>query len=583
MDYKTFTKSQYSLLQNVLILLGASCLISLIPIFIFGITVGHDPGYYYISYESFKHHVNGGEIYPRWLSDINAGYGGANFYFYQPFLFYLLYVLDALTLFTLSTNHILTLGITTCLFLSGLTFFIFAQKYTSPKPAVVLALIYMVIPYHLWWDLYERKALTEFAAYIWIPLIFYSIDKDMFKKPKNITCYGLAYAALIMTHLPSALITSFAILFYGLFQSIKQRTIPAVLLFNIRLGFLSLLGIGVAAIYLYPALTLLEHVNYAYLWTDFYDYKNHFLMPAGTYDGHSIYNGEISGMPGYLFTLATSQIVLCGLVFYTFYKKTDLQTNKDFMLFFGLALACFLMMNPISNIIWEGFPLLQRIQFTWRLMIMMDFITLALLCSVFSEKLQENPISKLVIVITAFILIFTSLISVVFISTLKGLPPQDAIDFRYAVKRLTEEHIPTNNGKGVALNDVFRNKPPEFLIVTSGQAKTSYEPYAARHFKIQVNARTPATIQVRQFMFPAWHLVKIENGKNSHIQLSAIEPHGLITFNIPAGKHSLELRLSYFKEEYHGFMISVFCLCALLLFGYSHKNTLNTQRSFKTN
>ncbi|MDH5722521.1 MAG: hypothetical protein OEY94_04260 [Alphaproteobacteria bacterium] len=552
-------------LKDTLILMGAACLTALIPILIFGITAGHDPGYYFISYESFKHHINGGEIYPRWLSDINAGYGGANFYFYHPFLFYLFYLLDAFTFFLLSTNQLIALGITLCLFLSGCSFYIFAQCYTNAKFALVFALIYMLLPYHFWWDLYERKALTEFAAYIWVPLIFYFLNTSILKNPKTMAGYSLSYAALILTHLPTALLTSIAVLFYGLYQSTKSGSLSGFITFNIKLGFFSLLGIGLSTIYLLPALSLLEHVNYAYLWTDFYDYKNHFIMPAGTYGENSAYNGEIVGMPGYLFTLAASQLILCVIIFFMLYKKPDLIGNKDFMLYSALALICFVMMNPISTIIWEAFPILQRVQFTWRIMVIMDFVTLALLCSIFSQRFIEATFSKLILIITGFILVFTTFTSVIFISTLGGLPSQEAINFRYEIKRLTEEHIPVNNGKAVSLNDVLEFRPPEFLVVTSGVAETSYEPYAARHFKIKVKAQTPATIQVRQFMFPAWRIIDRFTGDVSSHQynLRATGPFGLMTFDVPAGEHNLEIRLSYFKEEYHGLMISVLSLLLL--------------------
>lgn len=552
--------------KNALILLAVPCLTALIPILLFGITHGHDPGYYFISYESFKHHINGGEFYPRWLSDINAGYGGANFYFYQPLLFYFFYALDALTFFLLTTNHLIALGITICLFLSGLSFYTFARRYTTAQFALIFALIYMFLPYHFWWDLLERKALTEFAAYIWIPLIFHFLHKDMFNNPKHMAGYALAYAALITTHLPTALLTSIAILFYGLYQSAKYKTSHTALQFNIKLGLLSLIGIGITAIYLVPALSLLEYVNYEYLWSEFYDYKNHFIMPAGTYDGHFVYNGEITGMPSYLFTLAISQLILCGIIFLALYKKPELQSNKDFIFFSALALICFMMMNPISNIIWETFPILQRVQFTWRIMAIMDFVTLALLCTIFSQKFTKEPLSKLILMAAGLIFGFTTLMSAVFIGTLGGLPSQEAINFRYEIKRLTEEHIPVNNGKTVTLNDVLRYRPPEFLVVKSGDAETSYEPYAARNFKIKINAQTSSTIQIRQFMFPAWHLIPRQVGKVAPIKLRANEPFGLIEFDVPAGEHNLTLGLYWFKEEYQGVMVSILSLLFLMIF-----------------
>src|SRR5438094_325501 len=110
-----------------------------------------------------------GELYPRWLSEPNHGFGSAAFFFYAP----LPYHLGSL-FWRLAPSAGVALGwaAALALILSGLSAFYCFRRFVSAEWIAVLgALMYMMAPYHLAIDLLDRGANAEFWAFIWLPFI----------------------------------------------------------------------------------------------------------------------------------------------------------------------------------------------------------------------------------------------------------------------------------------------------------------------------------------------------------------------------------------------------------------------------
>ena len=106
-----------------------------------------------------------GILYPRWLPASFEGLGSPTFYFYPPIAFWVDAVLSVVTLDALSVSYRLSLSSLILLWLSGVTMHAWLKaEAASPRAAVYGALAYVAAPYHLL-DHYYRGAYAEFAAY----------------------------------------------------------------------------------------------------------------------------------------------------------------------------------------------------------------------------------------------------------------------------------------------------------------------------------------------------------------------------------------------------------------------------------
>ena len=76
------------------------------------------------------------------------------------------------------------------------------------RTALIAALAYMAAPYHLLIDHYIRGAFAESTAYVLLPLVMLAIQRTVAGRPAAPILLAASYAALLMSHLPTALLVS---------------------------------------------------------------------------------------------------------------------------------------------------------------------------------------------------------------------------------------------------------------------------------------------------------------------------------------------------------------------------------------
>jgi hypothetical protein len=194
-----------------------------------------------------------GNLYPRWLPWSYGGLGSPAFYYYAPLSFHLAGLFGLLGL---STYPALLAAFGAAWFASGATMYAWLKGRT--RAPLIGALLYMVLPYHVM-DFYARGALAEFCAFAVAPLVASGLREAV--ERGRVARLGLAYAALIMTHLPTAVIVS--VLLIAPYALWSART-DARSLIAVARGVA--LGLAGAAIYLAPALTLQSHSSVGALW-----------------------------------------------------------------------------------------------------------------------------------------------------------------------------------------------------------------------------------------------------------------------------------------------------------------------------
>ena len=191
-----------------------------------------------------------GKLYPRWLPLSNGGLGAPVFYYYPPLAFFLSGVFGLLGL---ATYESIIAAFAAAFALSGISCWHWLRQ-QSPNPMLGAA-IYTAAPYHLF-DYSVRGALAESLAIAILPLLAIGL-KRVGSGTGGKVVLPVAYAALICTHLPLALLASvFLIAPYALYR--RER----IAAFACSVA----AGIALSAIYLVPALVLEPYRDAAQLY-----------------------------------------------------------------------------------------------------------------------------------------------------------------------------------------------------------------------------------------------------------------------------------------------------------------------------
>jgi hypothetical protein len=218
--------------------------------------------------EQFDKVLRSGEIYPRWMPDINHGYGILNLIFYPPGFFYL-----TSAAFAAVGDWIGALFLVSALTLagSGITLYMLARTFYSKAASAVAAILYMLIPFHML-DLYWRGALPQFVSYCLLPLVIYfayRVGRE--GRARHFAGLAFCYGLFLLTHMPVGLMLTYALGIYGLIWSYRERDLRV----GIRLALGMGLGLALSAIYWLPAAV---ETKYAYEYaSEIYPYHQSYI------------------------------------------------------------------------------------------------------------------------------------------------------------------------------------------------------------------------------------------------------------------------------------------------------------------
>ncbi len=317
--------------------------------------------------------LRGGQILPRWVSDLNYGYGMPlfNFIYHTPYLLSALFISVGFSLVN-SFKIVLLLSF----LLSGITMFAFAHElFDDSQKALVVTLFYQFAPFRLV-EVLVRGSFGEMYTYAFLPLVLFGLTK-ISKKPtiSYIVITAIATALLIISHNSISLvffgISSLFILFF-----FKKERIPY--------GVIALaLGLSLASFYWLPA--MLEH---GYTLGDLYmrdRFKEHFppivnFFIPNFFNAKNIQTGGISVQFGLFHMIA----LLTSIHIFMSNKKTDSIIKKSLLFSLVLIIISLFFMQPISKIFWENIPMLRQFQFPWRFLSVTSLATALLSVSFFS-------------------------------------------------------------------------------------------------------------------------------------------------------------------------------------------------------
>jgi hypothetical protein len=526
----------------------AISLATVVPMFIWGVPANLDLSNHFRFTLPFYDALAGGNPYPGWLAESNNGYGDPSFRFYPPALYYLLAAArsafgnwyDA----TIATFALLSIT-------GGLGMYFWANSILRNSTTAAWAgFFYALAPYHVN-QLYQATMLAEWAGSALLPFCFAFVERVCERgKPRDIAGLATAYALLIFTHLPLAVIGSLALLVYALVRIGGPGKLRQKLGQLTKLAFGVVLGVAATAIYW---VTMISEMRWIRV-NDVepiasVDYRFNFLLSTLSPDNLNVW---------WMNFLALMTLLLCAPVLF-FLKRDAAPLRRLARPAIVLTAFALFMSLPLSRPIWSVFPPLQETQFPWRWLSLVS-IGISLLAAISLPLLMQNTnrIKRILIFGMMSISIAFTLSHIVreaqylspqkFENTLAKVRGTASINYWLPI--WARSNPPSMNSEVEARGTEARGTEARSVTVTSWQSQ---------HRQFTVAAGAATDVRVKTFYYPHWTATA-----NGTILPARPDGDGALLISVPADATTVNLD---FREPSRTRVSGVMSFAGLLFIG----------------
>jgi uncharacterized membrane protein YfhO len=566
----------------VLILLGA--LLSA-PILIHGLPdISNDAHNHAAWSENFAQQFWAGDLYPRWLTNMNAGYGSPAFFFYPPLhsfvstLFWPLVRNSQLDGWRISGYSCVLATL-----LAGITSWFWLRSFTNSFAALVGAVVYMVAPYHLAIDLYNRGAAAEYWTFVWLPLVMLSADRIVRRCKYGVVCLAITYALCVLSHAAVAACFAAVPVAYVLVFSDHGSRIRSV---GIACGGL-LAGIGLTAPFLLPAVF---DQKKAYLSAYPGDYGSWWLFSIR--DKITDATTQLTHIPWYFsfkmrIAVITVWMVLFVLFLYTLTLKNASEnlTRRRAGFFAAATLICLFLMTSQSDFIWRLIPSLRWLQFPYRLNTVIVLASAALTgLALEGLSLRRNRISFSIVALSLVGFLSSTVVSAEQAFSKWRHISAERLSTNAQIVKTQMEATPfwpkparASDLRDVSAFDRFiAENPPKAVTFTAGAAgDATIATWHPRAIELTVHCSQAGQIILNHFYYEGWRASRGDT--KDAIALTASQPDGFIDLTVPTGSYNLLIEYPPDGAEKAGRVIGLLSLAVCIgLFGYSRSRQNHT-------
>ena len=342
------------------------------------------PGYFWSAHDA-RHDVyfileynitwNEGTLFPRWSPDWAFGYGYPFFNIYAPgatFLGTLLYRTLHLSL----ENAVKATFIVTLL-ISVWSMWLFLRDWLDERAALVGAVAFLYVPYHLV-DVYVRAAMAESLALALLPFALWAARRTVLRPGLgSMALMALAYAAIHLSSNLVALIFTPVLGLYllvlacrredgaegwfsmGTWRACLRRLITPV-------GGL-VMGVGLAAFFILPALLESRFVNREQWYGGYYNFHDHFVYFAQLFDPRWGFGISIPGPDDPLsYQLGLMLFLLASLTAWLWWGRPQSPHRREVGFWLVMLVGSVWLTTGASAWAWDHVPMVAMAQFPWR-------------------------------------------------------------------------------------------------------------------------------------------------------------------------------------------------------------------------
>lgn len=587
--------SEIGALLVVLLLTG----VALTPLLRADSPCTHDGHLHYFRIVAMRCALDDGLSVSRWTPDLAFGYGYPFFNYRAAFSYYLGEALYLLGLgLPLALNLVYVLGLVG----SALGAYLLGRDLFGGLGGLVAATAYVYAPYSFV-DALTRGNMPESVALALFPFILWSFRRSLLSARRRylLTSAG-ELALLFLTHNISSLLFTPFVAFYLLVVWLARGRRDHL----VRAGLALVLGVWLSAFFWAPAVFEKDQVQlYLSRATRGNDYHYHFiplsevLAPPEPVDT-ALLNPPLRtpvGLP-----LALLAVLGTGLALWRWHPTLapgpdlDLQSRERWgtVAFFALSGGVMLFMaTRASLVLWENLPLIPFVQFPWRF-VGRAVLPLAMLAAALVTALPRpgqlesrmtsgsSRLTWCVVLVCVFLLVLTAL---PFVYPPNGYCPAqsqpDILDL-FAYERssglvgvdplgsyfpVTVRQRPTGSPlEAQYAAALLEDEPIARFDVQSlpDGAVLHRADYAPNRARLEVETPSAARARYLTFAFPGWR-VYVDDRPTEVIPS---DPEGLITFDLPAGRHTVEIAWQSTPTRTAATMLSLLALAICLFIAW---------------
>jgi uncharacterized membrane protein len=517
-----------------------------IPLFTGSVLWGHDAFEYFPRLVEIHQNIAHGVLAPRWAPDLGRGTGQPLFLFHPPMIYYLgelwrLLGFDFVTAMNLACAVVVLL--------SAVGMFLLARLYFGDAGGWLGAAAYLYVPYFAV-DLYVRSAMEEFSAFPFFALALYGFGAYARRRRPGYWMAGAAaYACLLGCHFMAALLfTPLLLAFVGLTAWMEKSW---SVLWRQAGGFL--LGLGLSAFIWAPALAARPYVDLSRAFQGYLQYSNHFLYLHQLFYSPWGYGLSVPGPDdGMSFALGWSHLLLAVLA-WIWISRHPQPNDRLLLRFFGVAAAvlCFLTLQD-ALWFWEHIPLLQNVNLPWRLLGPVA-ICMAMLIAPLGRALWQTPRWRVWGMAAALALLI--------VPNLSHLHSKQAVDVDLTF--WTPQQLSIRGFETTTMGELtprwiagLPSYDPAAATVLAGDAAIRRPERTPLFWSSPVHSTVASTIEMNTAWFPGWE-VRVDGRP---VPAGPGKPSGLITFQVPAGEHFVEVQYGRTTPEKEAAGISIAAL-----------------------
>lgn len=501
----------------------------------------HDGEYHIVRLMYFDQELKGGQFPVRFARSMVYGYGSPLFTFFYPQIYYwgsLVYS------FIPTYSESLKLVAVVASILSIIFMFEWLSRHYSKFASVIGTLLFLLVPYRFVIT-YVTGAHQMLLSLMWLPLLLLSIF-EVRKKKIWLILEAVAMAGLITAHNVSALIFFPLVLIYIFVLDYDRRQGESW----IRPTFGVVWGILLSASFLLPA--LLES-SYVYLGKNVsVNYQEHWpTLSQLIYSKWGYGFSDSGGKAGLSFQLGLAQWIVVGLAAITapisLFKRKKGKTENLLWLCWLIFVASFFMMLPISDFVWRAIPLVQQIQFPWRILILVMVAT-SVMGAFLSGKLP-----RVLMILIVLLAIYANR---------NHLRSWERI-------RYSDADYVNNSELYNGTTDIAHESLPKWVTILPFSAPTfliSDIPGILRHDGEKITLAKDAIVPINKFYYPSQKVVV-----DGILTPSKPTAKGLIEVSMSKGTHTVSVELVKTDIEKAADLISVVSLVSLVIYGLKRK------------
>lgn len=470
-----------------------------------------------------------GDPVPELSPSTNFGFGDVGVRFYPPLSYYCLAAMRAATG---SWHYAASLSFLFWFFLGSLGVYLWSKEFFGDGASFAAAIAYLIAPYHVN-EVYNASFFAEFAAAGILPFCFFFISRSVrTASVGNVVGLATASAALILTHLPTAVIGSIGLLIYTLISAHRVgsfRRLGAIVLSVLAaLALSSFYWIKVVS-----EIDLVKHSGAEFVGRN-YDFKYNFVASYFSVSA-DVYNDRFLWMSDLMFLLTIGLFLPAVIVSLVAGGKRIFASAGSSATFAVLALAIF-MATPLSAFVWGNVSFTQKVQFPFRWMVLINVAGVYFLAASWNSLVEtfSGSLRPAALAATGLMLITAAFTVAQIIRPAIFIPKADLDQF---VEGLADQPSYQCWLAVWAKEDAFQNRE---LLTAPGRSAAITE-WSSYEKRFELAAGEPGAVRLATFYYPQWSAEV-----NGRIAETLPGEDGTLNVNVPAEAASVRI---FFKES----------------------------------